>query len=468
MAEQLVVLMTLCKQKHSRGKELNEQYILEVHRRQAVRTGAAIKLQDLRASIYEMAKSKSTKKFWGMYCHICKKETLLQAYKLSKKNNGSAGIDGISFEQIEKAGLDEFLEGIKAELEDETYKPSRNRKVEIPKPNGKKRLLGIPTIKDRVVQGAIALVIEPIFEADFSEHSYAYRKNKSAHDAVVYVAKGIASGKTKVIDVDLTAYFDNVNHQILMKKLSRRISDPKVMNLIGRILKSNGKVGVPQGGVISTLMSNIYLNGIDKMFERAIRETARRGYEQIAYARFADDIVIAINGHPAVSWLIDKSIRRLKEELEKLKVTINMEKTKIVDVSKDETFTFLGFEYRKIIMHSGKKMVLIRPHKSKVQKYVTRIKEVMDEHQNLKVQDMIKHLNPVIRGWLNYYRIGHCSELFGYLRQWTEKKVRRFQRKKQNRFGYGWKEWSSETIYAEWGLFNDYSIRYHEAKAKAG
>jgi len=212
-------------------------------------------------------------------------------------------------------------------------------------------------------------------------------------------------------------------------------------------------------------MSNIYLNDVDKMFEKEIRQTARRGYEHITYARFADDIVIAINGHPALDWLIGKCYKMLSVELEKLKVKMNIEKTKIVDVDKNETFVFLGFEYRKIVTNSKKKMVLIRPHKSKVRKYLAKIKEVMEENQNLNVVEMIAKLNPVIRGWINYFRIGHCSKLFNSLRQWTEKKVRRFQRKKQNRFGYGWKKWSSEKIYGIWGLYNDYSIRYYEAKA---
>ena len=431
-----------------------------------MRTGTAIKLQDLRTSIYGMAKSDKTKRFWGLYCHICKEETLMQAYKHSKQNNGSAGIDGVTFEQIEQEGLSGFLEGIRAELENGTYKPSKNRQVEIPKPNGKKRMLGIPTIKDRVVQGAITLVIDPIFEADFSHDSFGYRSRKSAHDAVVSVAEGIMRGRTKVIDVDLTAYFDNVNHQILMKKLSRRINDPKVMMLIGRILKANGKVGVPQGGVISTLMSNIYLDDIDKMFEKENQQTARRGYEHITYARFADDIIIAINGHPAVDWLVDRSMKMLRRELEKLKVKINEEKTKIVDVDRNGTFTFLGFGYRKMRTYSGKKMVLIKPDKRNVQKYMAKIREVMSRYQNAPVAEMIAHLNPVIRGWVNYYRIGHCSALFSKLREWTEKKVRRFQRKKQNRFGYGWKEWSSKKIYEAWGLYNDYAIRYHGVKVK--
>jgi RNA-directed DNA polymerase len=430
-----------------------------------VRTGAAINLHDLRTRIYEMAKSNRKKRFWGLYCHICKMETLKEAYILSKRNKGSAGIDGMTFEKIEEEGLETFLETIQHELMEQTYKPSKNRKVEIPKPNGKKRMLGIPTIKDRVVQGAIYLIIEQIFEADFSDNSYGYRRNKSAHDAVVSVATGITRGHTTIIDVDLTAYFDTINHSIMMEKLGRRINDPKLMMLIGRILKANGKVGVPQGGVISTLLSNIYLSDVDRMFDRAIHETARRGYEHITYARFADDIVIAVNGHDSLKWLVKKCFRRLSEEMNKLKVKLNTQKTKIVNVNNNETFTFLGFEYRKITMNNGKKLIQIRPPKDKVKKYMTKIKEALSEYHNERVQYMIKRLNMIIQGWVNYYRIGHCSKLFDKLKQWTERKVRRFQRKKQKKFGYGWKEWSSSDIYEKWGLYKDYSIRYHTVKA---
>jgi RNA-directed DNA polymerase len=254
-----------------------------------VRTGAINELQDLRRRIYLTAKSEKHKRFWGLFCHVTKMETLDKAYKLVKENDGAAGIDGITFKDVERKGVYDFLSEIREELINGTYLPMRNRKVEIPKSNGKMRTLGIPTIKDRVVQGALKIIIEPIFEADFSEGSYAYRPKRNQHQAVTKVAKGIVRGFTKVIDVDLTAYFDNINHGILKEKISRRINDPKIMKLIKCILKANGKIGVSQGGIISPLFSNIYLNDIDKMLERAKSETKRKQYENIEYCRFADD-----------------------------------------------------------------------------------------------------------------------------------------------------------------------------------
>ena len=234
-----------------------------------------IKLQELRRKIYLKAKSEKTWRFWGLYVHVCKMETLRQAYKLAKANNGAPGIDGVTFEVIEEAGLDDFLSGIRDELVSGTYHPMGNRRKEIPKGKGKVRVLGIPAIRDRVVQGAL--------------RSYGYRPKKRAHTAVNRVAKAVASGKTKVIDVDLEAYFDNVRHDILLGKVAQRVDDDNIMRLLKLILKANGKKGVAQGSVISPLLANIYLNEVDKMLEKAKKVTIQEKYTYIEYARFADD-----------------------------------------------------------------------------------------------------------------------------------------------------------------------------------
>lgn len=225
------------------------------------------------------------------------------------------------------------------------------------------------------------------------------------------------------------------------------------------------KKGVPQGGIISPLLSNVYLNGIDHMFVKAITETKNKGYQQIEYCRFADDMVILINGHPALSWLVEKAKRRLVTELGRLQVRLNTEKTKIVDLEQGETFDFLGFEYRLIKMEK-RKMILIKPKKKKVQALRDKVREHIKSHNNQNVYQMVKGLNPILRGWVNYYRIGHSSKEFSQIRQWVEQKVRRFVRKSQGRKGYGWKEWSSKVVYEQWGLYNDYQIRYHETKVK--
>ena len=429
-----------------------------------MRTEATISLQDLRRKIYIAAKSDKRKRFWGMYCHVTKEETLHEAYKLVKENDGSPGIDGVTFEDIEEYGVDQYISEIKQELEDGTYLPMRNRRQEIPKSSGKVRVLGIPTIRDRVVQGALKLILEAVFEADFADCSYGYRPGRSQHDAVTRVAKAPMRRLTKVIDVDLSSYFDNVKHYILMAQVARRINDPKIMRLLKLILKANGKQGVPQGGVISPLLSNIYLNRIDHMFERAIRETRHNGYQQIEFCRFADDMVILVNGHEALSWLLRKALRRLKEELRRLKVNINQDKTKIVDLEKGETFDFLGFTYR--LVSKTKRMVLIRPRRKKVAELMDKVRTLLKSSRDRSLWDVIPKLNMILRGWVNYYRIGHCSKLFSFIREWVEKKVRRFVRKQQGRKGFGWKEWSSQLVYEGWRLYNDYQIRYYQAKAK--
>jgi group II intron reverse transcriptase/maturase len=431
----------------------------------AVRTGAVSDLQELRRKIYLTAKSEKQKRFWGLYCHISKKSVLMQAYKDAKANNGAAGVDGITFECIEQYGAEKFIAEISNELKEYTYRPERNRTAEIPKENGKTRGLLIPTIKDRVVQGAIKLIIEPIFEADFSENSYGYRPNKSQHQAVVRVAQGIKRRFTKVIDVDLSMYFDNIDHEILMRQIKLRINDDLLLGLVGKILKAAGKRGVAQGSVISPLFSNIYLTRIDRMFERAVRETMHKGYQQLDYVRFADDIVILVNGHPALSWLVRKSMKRLKEELARLVVTVNTDKTKIVDMNEGETFDFLGFTYRKVSKGTQKEMITMTPRKKKVQLFVGSVRDYIRKCRGLKLKDWIKGLNDMIRGWVNYYRIGHSSRVFSKLRNWIERKVRRFVRKSQGRSGFGWNEWSKEVVYGKWGLYDDYKIRYYYPKA---
>ena len=194
---------------------------------------------------------------------------------------GSPGIDGVTFEAIEAGGVESFLERIRDELVTGEYLPQRNRRQEIPKDGGKVRVLGIPTIRDRVVQGALKLIVEPIFEADFQAGSYGYRPQRSAHDAVERVAEAIVGNKTRVIDVDLSSYFDNVRHHLLLEKVAQRVNDGDVMALLKKILKANGQKGVPQGGVISPLLSNVYLNEVDRMLERAKAVTREGRYTYV-------------------------------------------------------------------------------------------------------------------------------------------------------------------------------------------
>jgi len=248
-------------------------------------TTTPISLQDLRRRIYGTAKADKTKRFWGLYVHVVKRETLRTAYALAKRNNGAPGIDGVTFARIEAAGIETFLAQLRDELVTRTYRPLRNRRVAIPKRGGKVRVLGIPAIRDRVVQGALKLILEPMFEADFCNGSYGYRPRRTGQEAVARVEKDIVEGKTRVIDVDLAAYFDTVRHDLLLGKVARRVQDGEILHLLKLMLKASGKRGVPQGGVLSPLLANIYLTEVDAMLERATTVTREGAYTRVDYAR---------------------------------------------------------------------------------------------------------------------------------------------------------------------------------------
>jgi RNA-directed DNA polymerase len=428
-------------------------------------TKTSIGLQELRRRIYTKAKTEKHWKFWGLYCHICKKETLEESYRLAKANDGAPGIDGKSFEDIEAEGVEGFLEGIRQELLARTYKPMPNRRVEIPKGNGKTRMLGIPTIKDRVVQGALKLILEPIFEADFKDCSYGYRPKRHAHLAIDRVAKGILYGLTRVVDVDLSGYFDNIKHHILLEKVALRVQDDDIMHLLKLILKANGEKGVPQGGVISPLLSNLYLDVVDEMMEKAREVTRRKGYDNLDFIRSADDMVILVHGHPSEDWLIEKVQKRLQEELDKLQVQMNEEKTKVVNLKEGEYFSFLGFDFRLNKNREGKTYVSKTPRPKKCIEIGRKVKAVLKANWNKPMKEVIYSVNEVIRGWVNYFRIGNSTGTFNKVRDDVEKKVRKFVMKRKKLKGLGWKRWSKAEIYQQWGLYNDYQIRYIPLKA---
>jgi RNA-directed DNA polymerase len=426
-------------------------------------TKASISLQDLRRKIYLRAKSDRTWRFWGLYVHVCKKETLQAAYNDAKENDGAPGIDGVTFEDIEKAGVEAFLEQIHGELVSETYRPRRNRIKEIPKDKDKVRILGIPTIRDRVVQGVLKLIVEPIFEADFQEGSYGYRPKRNPHEAVNRVAEAVVKNKTRVIDLDLRAYFDNIRHHILLKKVAERVNDDQVMRLLKLILKAGGDRGVPQGGVISPLLSNIYLNEMDKMLERAKEVTRRGRYTYIEYARFADDLVILVDGFRKWEWLLKAAYKRLGEECEKLDVQMNHDKTRIVDLTCDETFSFLGFDYRRVKTRRGVWGVRVTPRMKARTALLTELREVFRRYQSQPVDRVVYLINPILRGWVNYFRVGTSSQCFGYIKDWVEKRIRRHLMRARKRRGFGWNRWSRAWFYETLGLFNDYGVRHYKA-----
>ncbi len=425
---------------------------------------APINLQDLRRRIYVKAKAEPTWRFWGLYVHVCKRETLQEAYGMAKSNDGAPGIDGVTFAAIEESGVESFLKQIQDELVNHTYQPMPVRKKEIPKDGGTKvRVLSIPAIRDRVVQGALKLILEPIFEADFQPGSYGYRPKRTAREAVLRVDKAIVQGKTRVIDLDLRAYFDSVRHDLLLKKVARRVNDADVMRLLKRILKSTGKKGVPQGGVISPVLSNVYLTELDKMLEKAIVTTQRGQYTQIQYARFADDLLILISSHPQQDWVVKAVEKRLREELAKLKVEINEEKTRMVNLSKGESFGFLGFEFRLVRSRRGKWRTQFVPKMKKRTALLRKLKAIFQRFVSQPVRRVIEEINPILRGWVNYFAIGHSSRCFSFIKLWVEKKVRRHLMRARGRQGFGWKRWSTQWLHDKLGIFNGYRVSRHGA-----
>jgi RNA-directed DNA polymerase len=423
-------------------------------------TKAPISLQDLRRSLYVKAKAEPPWRFWGLYVHVCKMETLREAYQMARKNDGAPGVDGVTFEAIEESGAESFLGQIQEELVTNTYRPMRARKKEIPKDGGKKiRVLSIPAIRDRVVQGALKLILEPIFEADFQPGSYGYRPKRTAHEAVARVAQGIVEEKTRIIDLDLSAYFDNVQHALLLEKVARRVRDDAVMHLLKMILKATGTKGVPQGGVISPLLSNLYLNEIDQMLEKAVDTTRRGKYTNIQYARFADDMVILIDAERRSDWLVKAVNRRLREEFAKLGVAINEDKSRMVDLKKGESFTFLGFEYRRVLSLQRKWRPYYAPKLKKRTALFEKLREIFRQHVSWPVEIVIAKINPILRGWVNYFRVGHSSSCFFMVKRWVEKRVRQHLMRARGRKGFGWKRWSSEWLYDRLGLFNEYQLR---------
>jgi RNA-directed DNA polymerase len=428
-------------------------------------TKTSIGVQELRKRIGEKAKAEPHHRFWGLYTHVWKLDTLEEAYRLAKQKDGAPGVDGVTFEHIEAQGRERLLEELSRELREKNYRPLPCRQVEIPKEGGKVRTLKIPAIRDRVVQGALRLVLEPIFEADFQPGSYGYRPNRTAHEALERVRGGLYKQLHQVIDLDLKSYFDTVRHDLLLAKLARRVNDDDVMWLSKSILKAGGTRGLPQGSVIGPLWANVFLNGVDEMLERAQEATQQGAYEVVRYTRFADDLVVLCSSHPRAAHWAAVVERRIREELKKLDLTVNEGKTRTINFGSGEPFDFLGYTFRWVDQDGkpGKKMVLSRPRKKKRTQLLQKVRETLRRALHLPVQKVVRELvNPILCGWVNYFCWGTPGQDFSFVRWQVDMKVRRFASRQQpkRRGGRCWTTWSTDEIYGKWGLFSAYRVSW--------
>jgi RNA-directed DNA polymerase len=337
-----------------------------------------------------------------------------------------------------------------------------NRPVKIPKGNGKVRTLQIPCIRDRVVQGALKLILEAVFEADFCPNSYGFRPKRSPHQALAQVRRSVMRRMSTVIDVDLSRYFDTIRHSVLLDKIAKRIQDPQVMHLVKQIIKVGGKTGVPQGGPFSPLAANIYLNEIDWFFDAIRRKTAEGDYEAVNYHRFADDIVITISGHHTKRGWAERALQRLREQIAPLGVELNLEKTKMVNTLNGEAFGFLGFDLRRVRKQSGDGHFILMTPKKKSRKAVkAKVRDIIAGGGAAPATEVVKRINATLAGWVTYFRVGNSSRAFSEVRDYVEMKVRTLltRRKRRRKRSVGWRRWSNEYLYDVLGLYWDWKIQ---------
>jgi RNA-directed DNA polymerase len=422
-------------------------------------------IRTLQRKLYTKAKLDPAYRFYALYDKVWRADILMIAYRLVRANKGSPGVDGTNFEDIEqKIGIEKFLSELAQDLKNKTYHPSPVRRVMIPKADGSQRPLGIPTIRDRVAQMAVKLIIEPIFEADFCPSSYGFRPKKSAHDAVDDIANALHQGYTNVIDADLSKYFDSIPHTKLLAVCAMRVVDSAILHVIKLWLKApvigedkdgtkknvgGGKAsskGTPQGGVISPLLANCYLHLLDRIWDK---HQLRRKL-QAHIVRYADDFVVLCRGKT------EAPLAAVQHVLDRLDLTLNESKTHIVD-ARQESFIFLGFEIgiRKSCK-SGKRYTHICPAAKSLAKIKERITQMTGrERTPIPLENIVGSMNATLRGWTNYFHYKNSSKVLDKVKTHAEERLRThlMKRHKVKDRGTGIGRFPSQQLYTHYGLY---------------
>lgn len=401
------------------------------------------KAQQLQRALYVAAKREPKRRFYALYDKVYRKDILQGAWAEVKANRGAAGVDGQTLTDIEARGVDSFLEEIAAELKSHRYRPQAARRVFIPKPGrpDERRPLGIPGVKDRVVQQATKVVLEPIFEADFRDCSFGFRPRRSAHDALQRIREAVKQGARWVVDADVQSFFDEIDHDVLLRLVERRVIDPQILKLLRGWLRAGvmeeGQLrstisGTPQGGVISPLLANIVLHELDRVWEARCRNLG-------VLVRYADDAVILCRSELTAR----ESLRRLGLVLEHLHLRLHPTKTRIADLQKGrDGFDFLGFQHRmkESWRWPGYWYLNTWPSSRAMKAIRQKIKAVLAPRSVLpySLADRVRLLNPVLRGWGRYFRVGNSNRQFQIIDRYVFHRLARFDQNKRQRDYLGW------------------------------
>jgi RNA-directed DNA polymerase len=422
------------------------------------------KVSGWRAKLSTKAKQEKRFRFYSLYGLVSHAETLKGAWQQVRANGGAAGVDRISIEQIERQGAERWLEALGKELQEQTYRCEAVRRVYIPKANGKLRPLGIPTVRDRVVQAAVLLILEPIFEADFEDCSYGFRPGRNAHQALEKIRENLRAGKCEIYDADLEGYFDSIPHDKLMACVRMRVVDGSVLKLIRQWLKApvveedqqggkkmrRNRSGTPQGGVLSPLLANIYLHWFDRVFQS---KSGPAQWAKASLIRYADDfVVMARHMGPRIRDFIEEKLEAW------LGLKLNREKTRIVNLRRNqERLEFLGYQIGLAPVREDRSRHYWRmePSHKAMEREVDRIWQMTSPQQGWKpLPELIGELNRHLKGWTNYYQLGQPRKAFQRLNRYVRQRLYQHLRRRSQR---PWKPAPGQTAY---GYFQQLGLIY--------